>query len=133
MKHNLIINTEGKAGKRPKQSFASRLAASMVQPLRTTLDYQGIGRKVFQVEQLPAGALPVYDREIDVCDLIDFDSKEKFQHQFLRIDSNGKASRGRNRVVAPKFETFSNPTIKIADVKQRRFSLIDRKLPKGSV
>lgn len=29
-----------------------KLAASMVQPLRTTLDYQGLARKVFTVQPL---------------------------------------------------------------------------------
>ena len=32
---------------------------------RTSLDYQGIGRKLFVVDPLPQGALPIYDKDID--------------------------------------------------------------------
>ena len=31
-----------------------------------------------------------------------------------------------DRVIVPEFELYSNPVIKISDVKQRRFNLIDR-------
>lgn len=44
----------------------SRLAQSMVAPLRARMDYQSIGRRTFLVEQLPEGALPVYDRDPEV-------------------------------------------------------------------
>lgn len=37
-----------------------RLAASMVAPLRTRLDYQGVARSVLAVERMPEGALPSY-------------------------------------------------------------------------
>jgi hypothetical protein len=30
------------------------------------------------------------------------------------------------RVIVPEFEIYSNPTIKISDVKSRRFNIIDR-------
>ena len=39
------------------------LALSMVQPLRSRRDYQAVGRKTFLVEQLPDGALPIFERE----------------------------------------------------------------------
>jgi hypothetical protein len=37
-----------------------KLAASMIQPLRARLDYSSIGRRIFLVDQLPEGVLPVY-------------------------------------------------------------------------
>ena len=40
-----------------------RLAASMIQPLRRRRDYTSVGRKAFYVEQLPDGALPIYDKD----------------------------------------------------------------------
>ena len=43
-----------------------KLAASMTQPLRTRRDYTAVGRKTFLVEQLPDGALPIYDKDPDV-------------------------------------------------------------------
>ena len=32
---------------------------------RTSLDYQGIARKLLTVDPLPQGALPVYDKDVD--------------------------------------------------------------------
>lgn len=46
-----------------------KLAASMTQPLRTRRDYTAVGRKTFLVEQLPDGALPIYDKDPDVSAL----------------------------------------------------------------
>lgn len=43
----------------------SRLAQSMAMPLRRNLDYQGVARRFFDIQQLPEGALPVYDRDPD--------------------------------------------------------------------
>lgn len=43
----------------------SRLAASMAAPLRARRDYTSVARRTFLVEQLPDGALPVYDRDLD--------------------------------------------------------------------
>jgi hypothetical protein len=36
------------------------LAQSMVEPIRRALEYQGIGRKLLMVDDLPEGALPQY-------------------------------------------------------------------------
>lgn len=47
-------------------SGRAKLAASMTQPLRLRRDYMAVGRKTFLVEQLPDGALPVYDKDPDV-------------------------------------------------------------------
>ena len=44
----------------------AKLAASMTQPLRLRRDYMAVGRKTFLVEQLPDGALPIYDKDADV-------------------------------------------------------------------
>jgi hypothetical protein len=132
MKHNLIINSEGKAGKRPHITGVAAFAAAMAMSLRRRLDYAGIARKALHIEPLPPGALPTYDRDIDVSAVLEFDSRDRFptsspfQHNFYHINKNGKAGRKRDRVILPTFETYSNPTIKIADVKRRRFNLIDR-------
>jgi len=48
----------------------AKLHASMILPLRRSLDYTSIGRKVFHVEQLPQGALPIYDRDPEVASLV---------------------------------------------------------------
>jgi len=35
--------------------------------LRRRRDYTSVGRKAFYVEQLPDGALPIYDKDADVA------------------------------------------------------------------
>ena len=67
------------------------------------------------VDPLPQGALPVYDRDIDVAAVV--------------VSSNGSAPESRvfgDRVTVPEFEVVSNPTVRIAEVKRRRFNVIDR-------
>lgn len=103
--------------------FQAKLASSFATPIRRSLDYQGIARKALQVEQMPEGGAPLYTRE------------ETFKHDKFVITPKGKLlkrdeyERQRvfgQRVVVPTFEVFKNPTIKITDVKRRRFNLIDR-------
>ena len=53
---NLITSGQGR----------QRLAASMISPLRQRRDYTSCGRKAFYVEQLPDGAMPVYDKDPNV-------------------------------------------------------------------
>lgn len=91
------------------------LGQAMANPIRRNLDYQGVGRKALVVDPLPQGALPVYDRDIDVAAVI--------------VSSNGAVPESRvfgDRVTVPEFEVVSNPTVRIAEVKRRRFNVIDR-------
>lgn len=91
------------------------LGQAMANPIRRNLDYQGIGRRVLVIDPLPQGALPVYDRDIDVAAAV--------------ISSNGAAPESRvfgDRIVVPEFEVVSNPTVRIAEVRRRRFNVIDR-------
>ena len=91
------------------------LGQAMATPIRRNLDYQGVGRKALVVDPLPQGALPIYDRDIDVAAVV--------------ISSNGSAPESRvfgDRVTIPEFEVVSNPTVRIAEVKRRRFNIVDR-------
>ena len=91
------------------------LGQAMATPIRRNLDYQGVGRKALVVDPLPQGALPIYDRDIDVSAVV--------------ISSNGSAPESRvfgDRVTIPEFEIVSNPTVRIAEVKRRRFNIVDR-------
>jgi len=72
------------------------------------------------VDVLPQGALPTYDRDIDVAAVV--------------ISSNGSGPESRvfgDRVVVPEFEIYANPTVRIAEVKRRRFNVIDRAVQKA--
>ena len=91
------------------------LAQAMANPIRRNLDYQGVGRKALRVDPLPQGALPVYDKDVDVTAIV--------------VSSNGAAPESRikgDRISVPEFEIVSNPTVRIFEVKRRRFNVIDR-------
>lgn len=96
------------------------LAQAMANPIRRNLDYQGIARRALVIDPLPQGALPVYDRDIDVAAVV--------------VSSNGTGPESRifgDRITVPEFEIISNPTVRIAEVKRRRFNVIDRAVQKA--
>jgi hypothetical protein len=93
----------------------AKLAASMTQPLRTRRDYAAVGRKTFLVEQLPDGALPIYDKDPDVTAFVVGEEGENI----VGITKP-------RRVIFPLFEIASNPEIPLTQIKERRFDLIER-------
>lgn len=93
----------------------AKLASSMTQPLRTRRDYTAVGRKTFLVEQLPDGALPIYDKDPDVTAYVVGEEGENI----LAITKP-------RRVIFPLFEIASNPEIPLTQIKERRFDLIER-------
>jgi HK97 family phage major capsid protein len=103
--NKLLQTTEGKM----------KLAASMQNPLRERLDYEGVFRRAVVVDPLPQGALPYYDKDINVPAIV--------------IAEEGKTPetivKGK-RILIPLFELGSNPKIPFTQVKERRYNLIDR-------
>jgi hypothetical protein len=93
----------------------SKLAASMTQPLRLRRDYTAVGRKTFLVEQLPDGALPVYDKDPDVSAYVVSEEGESI----LSVTKP-------RRVSFPLFEIAALPTIPLTQIRQRRYDLIER-------
>jgi hypothetical protein len=93
----------------------AKLAASMIQPLRLRRDYTAVGRKTLLVEQLPDGALPIYDKDPDVTAYVVGEEGE-----------NILAIQKPRRVIFPLFELASNPEIPLTQIKERRFDLIER-------
>lgn len=93
----------------------AKLAASMTQPLRLRRDYAAVGRKTFLVEQLPDGALPIYDKDPDVTAYVVGEEGQNI----LAITKP-------RRVIFPLFEIASNPEIPLTQIKERRFDLIER-------
>lgn len=96
-------------------SGRAKLAASMTQPLRTRRDYSSVGRKTFLVEELPDGAMPVYDKDPDVTAYV---VSEEGQN-ILAVTKP-------RRVIFPLFEIASNPEIPLTQIRERRFDLIER-------
>lgn len=91
------------------------LAASMVQPLRERRDYSSVGRKTFLVEQLPDGALPIYDKDPDVVAYVIGEEGES-------ITAVAKP----RRVIFPLFEIAALPKAPLTQVKERRYDLLKR-------
>lgn len=102
----------------------ARLAASMTQPLRMRRDYSAVGRKTFLVEELPDGALPIYDKDPEVTAYVVGEEGE-----------NILAIQKPRRVLFPLFEIASNPEIPLSQIKERRFDMIERsqKLAKSQI
>jgi len=83
--------------------------------LRLRRDYTSVARKAFLVEQLPDGALPIYDKDPNVTAFVVGEEGENI----LAITKP-------RRVIFPLFEIASNPEIPLTQVKERRFDLIER-------
>lgn len=92
-----------------------KLAASMQNPLRERLDYEGVFRRAAVVDPLPQGALPYYDRDVDVPAIVIGE-----EGQTPETIVKGK------RILVPLFELASNPKIPFTQIKERRYNLIDR-------
>ena len=93
----------------------SALASAMANPIRTSLDYQGIARRLLVVDPLPQGALPVYDRDVDA--------------KAFTISKRGAAPdqliEG-ERILVPTMEIVAYPQVQYTQIKERRFNIIDR-------
>jgi hypothetical protein len=96
------------------------LGQAMALPIRTNLDYKGVARRALVVDPLATGALPVYERDINVSAVV--------------VSSNGSAPESvihGDRVTIPEFEIVSNPVVRIREVRQRRFNVIERAVQKA--
>jgi hypothetical protein len=92
-----------------------RIAASMIQPLRERRDYSSVGRKTFLVEQIPDGALAIYDKDPDVTAYV--------------IGEEGNsitAVMKPRRVIFPLFEIAALPKAPLTQIKERRYDLLKR-------
>jgi len=103
-------------------SGRAKVAASMIQPLRIRRDYTSVARKALLVEQLPDGALPIYDKDPNITAFV---VGEEGQNILAVAKSR--------RVTFPLFELASNPEVPITQVKERRFDIIERIQDLGKV
>lgn len=105
-----LLTTDGKIA----------LGQAMALPIRRNLDYSGVARRALVVDPLPMGALPVYERDIDVAAVV--------------VSAHGSAPesvvRG-DRVIIPEVEIVANPLVRIREVRQRRFNVIERAVQKA--
>lgn len=91
------------------------LAQAMVEPIRRALEYQAVGRKLLMVDELPQGAYARYEKDVrSVASVI---SRRGAVPDMI---TEGE------EILVPTFEIAVNPTIRISEVKARRYYIVDR-------
>lgn len=93
-----------------------RVAFALSEPLKTRLDYVGIGRKLLMVDELPNGDVPFYDLDID-------------EFTAVKIAQRGSApvyEPAVKRLTVPTFEVSINATIKKLELTLRKYPVFDR-------
>lgn len=93
----------------------SKIAASIQEPLRSLRDYQSVGRKAFMIDELPDGALPIYDKDPDTPAFVVGEEGDSVQ-------TSVKSS----RLLVPVFEVASYITVPFSQVKERRYDIVSR-------
>lgn len=91
------------------------LAQAMVEPIRRALEYQAVGRKLLMVDELPQGAYARYEKDV----------RATAQVISRRGAVPDMITEG-EEVLVPTFEIATNPTIRLSEVKARRFYIVDR-------
>lgn len=91
------------------------LAQAMVEPIKTSLMYQALGRKLLMVDELPQGALPRYERDIAVKSYV-LPKRGSVPSSIIEAEE----------LFVPTVELATNPTIRLAEIKARRFYIVDR-------
>ena len=91
------------------------LAQAMVEPIRRSLEYQAVGRKLLMVDELPQGALPRYERDVAAVAYI-VSRRGAVPDQIVAGEE----------VLVPTFAIAANPTVRISEIKARRFYIVDR-------
>lgn len=98
----------------------AKIAQSLEQPLRSRRDYLSVGRKAFLAQQLPDGALAIYDKDPDVIAYYVGEEGEN-------IVSVAKS----RRVSCPLLEIAANPEVPLSQVREKRFDVIQRVQDQG--
>lgn len=93
-----------------------RVAFAMTEPLRKRLDYMGIGRKLLEVDLIPQGVVPVYQRDFTEV----AGTKVSMRGNPSRIESNADS------VELDTFELATNRSIKYSEIARLRFNALDR-------
>lgn len=91
------------------------LAQAMVEPIRRSLEYQAVGRKLLMVDELPQGALARYERDVAAI-----------AHVIARRGAVPDQIQEGEEILVPTFEIAANPTIRLSEIKARRFYIVDR-------
>lgn len=91
------------------------LAQAMVEPIRRSLEYQAVGRKLLLVDELPQGALARYERDVAAIG-----------HVVARRGAIPDQIQEGEEILVPTFEIAANPQVRLSEIKARRFYIVDR-------
>ncbi len=91
------------------------LAQAMVEPIRRSLEYQAVGRKLLMVDELPQGALARYERDVAATAYV-----------ISRRGAVPDQIQEGEEILVPTWEIAANPTIRLSEIKARRFYIVDR-------
>ncbi len=91
------------------------LSQAMVQPIRRALEYQAVGRKLLMIDELPQGAYARYEKDVRAV-----------AHVLPRRGGVPDMITEGEEILVPTFEIATNPTIRLSEVKARRFYIVDR-------
>lgn len=91
------------------------LAQAMVEPIRRSLEYQAVGRKLLLVDELPQGALARYERDVSAI-----------AHVISRRGAVPDQIQEGEEILVPTFEIAANPQVRLSEIKARRFYIVDR-------
>lgn len=91
------------------------LAQAMVEPIRRALEYQAVGRKLLMVDELPQGAYARYEKDVRATAAV-ISRRGAVPDMIVEGEE----------ILVPTFEIATNPTIRISEVKARRFYIVDR-------
>lgn len=91
------------------------LAQAMVEPIRRSLEYQAVGRKLLMVDELPQGALARYERDVAAIGYV-----------LARRGAVPDQIQEGEEILVPTFEIAANPSVRLSEIKARRFYIVDR-------
>jgi len=91
------------------------LAQAMVEPIRRALEYQAVGRKLLMVDELPQGAYARYEKDVRATAWV-ISRRGAVPDMIIEGEE----------ILVPTFEIATNPTIRLSEVKARRFYIVDR-------
>jgi len=91
------------------------LAQAMVEPIRRALEYQAVGRKLLLVDELPQGAYARYEKDVRATAWI-ISRRGAVPNMIVEGEE----------ILVPTFEIATHPTVRLSEVKARRFFIVDR-------
>jgi len=91
------------------------LAQAMVEPIRRALEYQAVGRKLLMVDELPQGAFARYEKDVRATATV-----------IARRGAVPDLITEGEEILVPTFEIATHPTVRLSEVKARRFFIVDR-------